>query len=595
MKKKSIKLIIILTLVFISIFSIYILAFNSDKKVLNTKEVEIFALTDRHIEIINSFELFKQKNGMYSTIVGLENTYSDYYTFYANLLLDSLDVSTNKQLINELNKKIEDKNFMKFNQEDVLKGIEKLYYIHKLMKLFNKEETSNFDIQQFKKYLSDEISFTYNEEGFFFAKELNEYKNDTKFLDVQIGHTLQTLELADEYGMLNEINIASVTKWLLASVEKSYSTNSFSRISYVHKLLEIIDAKSYINKIQFPDNKTLPRKIEGLYDIMEIEGFISLYMDNVLETNELVLDQIYSKIVKSLNYSIDDPQILYRKITCLNMLGKSSGIGDDYRNKIIFLLKRNEYKNGLYPIVTKYYSDFKQTYLSVASLMQLQSINKTDKSSIKVLLNGINIAELYNKDIYEAYCAVQLDKILELNVIGKHEKKIIEGKLLNLSINILDSNSIMQWKLKINFLNAVNHTFSLNDLPTNTKDILKKIKSNTSYFKEGTLFDLIFINTLYKTGLLRRDIEKCTSYIKNINTNVENESASYYIYYRYILLNNLKYDFDIDELKNYMKQLECMGGYLMSSKKSFYDIIATFYLIQLDAILCNGGRLEYEL
>lgn len=101
----------------------------------NLKHVNSVSMTDFD-DIKDNYASFENENGLFSVVAPLENTYSDYYTMYCNLLRDNLKIQINKKA---LSKKLIDLMSSDFKDTDkisnnVFEGIEQPYYLYILNK-----------------------------------------------------------------------------------------------------------------------------------------------------------------------------------------------------------------------------------------------------------------------------------------------------------------------------------------------------------------------------------------------------------------------------------------------------------------------------
>lgn len=101
----------------------------------NLKHVNSVSMTDFD-DIKDNYASFENENGLFSVVAPLENTYSDYYTMYCNLLRDNLKIQINKKA---LSKKLIDLLSSDFKDTDkisnnVFEGIEQPYYLYILNK-----------------------------------------------------------------------------------------------------------------------------------------------------------------------------------------------------------------------------------------------------------------------------------------------------------------------------------------------------------------------------------------------------------------------------------------------------------------------------
>lgn len=117
-------------------------------------------------DIKDNYASFENENGLFSVVAPLENTYSDYYTMYCNLLRDNLKIQINKKA---LSKKLIDLMSSDFKDTDkisnnVFEGIEQPYYLY----ILNKKLNLNLPLNNVKDIVSHMINESYREDGYFY-------------------------------------------------------------------------------------------------------------------------------------------------------------------------------------------------------------------------------------------------------------------------------------------------------------------------------------------------------------------------------------------------------------------------------------------
>lgn len=528
----------------------------------NLKHVNSVSMTDFD-DIKDNYASFENENGLFSVVAPLENTYSDYYTMYCNLLRDNLKIQINKKA---LSKKLIDLMSSDFKDTDkisnnVFEGIEQPYYLY----ILNKNLNLNLPLNNMKDIVSHMINESYREDGYFLPSF---YKEDTS-ISTKLSITLQTLEVAKELQLMDTIDKKAVINWTQKILEsKDLILADYYYLTQISNVLEVPLLTDSQIRTLLEQQQVEKWNADDLVDVIEMQAYVFLCKQFNL-SNEDKINLILSNIKNSLRIDIREPQILSRKV---ELLGEYNVEIDTYfKDKIDFLTKINKYDDETYPVITSYEEDLKQAF------MVKEIFNNLGERNIAFPNEAISRFEnsIQEQDLYDLYSIIKLKQ--EFGTQNDITDQIVE-RIKKERIETLNENNITTWGWQMLILKECGYKIEPGDLPGNINQIIDSIKNLTKPFNNN-LLNLILIDTLITIDL-NDDKQIYSDFVKQINVSDASEVLCYDVYYKNIILHRLG-EFDASDIEHFAKTLRRKGGFSMNKKQVFPDIRSTYLMMQL--------------
>lgn len=583
---------------------------TSSNIILNEKEKEL-------ADYLDSF----CKDAMYRGIT-TSGDYAEYYTLYFNLILNELKIKTDEGLYSAIKQKFLSKDFYDIRNSDFYFGVEKLYFIDNLIGSIKNNYHIAVDDEITKKIksdLKDMICDTYISDGYFLPKKYNGNKDVQE--DIKLMYTTQTLELAKKYNLISLVDRDKVKEWLLNYLKKDASKKSFTIFYKIFVSLNGIDENYKIDSTFIPGDNILASKIESKIDLIDMRSYVLLNKIGIVNSSKKRLEEIAREIKEKIKSTINtndimDPEMLYTELYLLRITGEDIPLSSTEVNKVKNLINSFQLNNGLYSGVVNEQVDYVQTCWadSVFLLLNKNELIKIDPKGLKSILNYQNICRLIEEDqYYMLYSLLKFDSLFEVNCLSSNEKKKTVILLLEKQPKEIDGENIESWSKIVNIVKLLAYKFQKEELPKNTDTLMNKIISDSSLtsglFKVGANSQaynkneavrinksdtLLFLDTVYRTGLYEKELINIAKSVKRTALNF-NEDVSYLnFYYKYMFLYETGEKIDLPEFNSQLKNFESSIGYSISSKYHFFDLKATYLLIQLNNIINQRGTQLYE-
>lgn len=481
----------------------------------------------------------------------------DYNTYYGNeilKLLDSVDVDL---IMNYIDTAVSGENFLAYKEGDIFESIEKVYYLQKLADSVD-EDYHNDKILEIVLSL---IQTSYDEEGFFYYEEFDEYLTDmteTDIRTVRLYHTMMTLYLCKEYSLTDRLDIGAIQEYIEASVALNCDAVNcyYAYLSYVYMN---INTDIFFDKEIYYDSNNL--------DIIELNAYVSLA--NELEVpiqSEIIGARMYAYVEECRMANMME---LYIAIDTLDKLNEP--VDDAWKDRIVSLLRMYQNEDGTFPCISYYILDNKQMLMhyEMTTRMGLEP----DITQYKQWL----VDDFDGQDYYDMYAYAYFASRLDMDT-GNLEKKLI-SELGNCTLD--NKSSIGYLLLALSELNIKADKYLNADVVSYVELI------SSSETMDYSAQDLILLYGALKSKIADVN-DTMVNTIKNMDTDKIETMQALMTYYKYEILTLAEEKMDkkgeiIDkmELENDLLKLRCQGGFKMDEEDYFLDLQATYYLIKL--------------
>jgi hypothetical protein len=565
MKWKTIifSLLITFGLIIIVIFNIP----NSSEIQESKKTLAIGRLDNiQHEDIVKKLNESRVGNADYSLTTGIEQSYSDYNTYYADKLYALLDSSKLKNKCRQIEQlTIEEQ--VKKNNQDIFNEIEKLFTTVDLVEI-----CKTVDKEQITDQVRAISSDTYQEkEGFFLANEMERFKNDEDYVGVKLNSTYMMVSLLVQYDEIDPSMKKEIIVWL-QSLDKSTSPQ---RKFYIDSIMKSL-GETELSK-QFSMTKPELSNTIDLNTAVELSFYAK-----VSPLQEKEKEEIVSLLEQNQKIRVEDMQYLYRLIETYHSLGK-----EPPKSFVEALLNEMSVydKKGSFPIITKYQPDYSQTFMSIAALTALKQEQAIDWNTISSDLEALTYEEIKDLEIYQKLSIVSMDNLANSDYqLSSDLRTKLQSTLENKAYDDFQRDNVMEWSFTLHSLRGLGYELEQENMPGEIKEGLHEIYEESKFMGEDLdLVALIFTDTIAQSGLYEEEVEKAVKELATLETKPEMELAAEYIFFKYSLMKKVGIPFDEEQQQKEIDSLKRNGGYTRSDANHFMDLRSTYLLIQLQA------------
>lgn len=582
---------------------------NKDKAIKADVLVNSISLNKRENQVCN-YVSNSLKSGMYQGIC-TNGVFSDYYTLYFNLIFQEINEKPEEGLYNSVKDKYLSKDFYDLKNTDFYIGIEKLYFIDKLLDICKQNNNIDKEItDKISEDLKNIIHSTYKPEGYFMPEE--DKANEGK-ADIRLMYTMETLELAKKYNFLALIDKKQVEAWLLNYLKQEESKKSYSIFYKLCSCLRIIDDNFKISSEDIPKDSTLPSEIKSKADLMNIEAYIVLSNMNIITVSADKLEKLKIDIEKELhkaidNYDILDPEIIYTELYSCKLLDKNLKIDSEEQEKLVSIAKGFQIKDGMFASVASEQVDFVQTSWAqtILYLLNKKELIPVDPTGLKKILRDEEINQMLSKNqYYVLYSLLKIDSMFNINSLEVNEKKKLIIALLAKQPKELNQSNLGSWAEIVDSLKLLGYKLKAEDLPKNTGEAVKRAETYNSLtsdlFKGSSNAgdnnisgNLTFLDALYGTGLYKKELAEIAKSVASVKIDFDKDLAYLDFYHKYMFLAEMGKAINESTFEAEIKNFERDFGYSKNNKEGFFDLNSTCFLLQLNNIVNKRGVGLYD-
>lgn len=499
-------------------------------------------------DIILAFSFFANKDNTISIKVPIEDTLSDYNTFYGNLIISKLvEGYVNEELISEINKMVGQEGYMEINENQIFEGVEKLYHFDILLEQMDSKYTHKRTNEQIEYLMDSHLHKEFFIDEYTYLRMSKHSEESEELYSAKLSHTMQTLKLLKRYDFLENIDKIGMASWLEKMEGK---TEKIIDKLYITRSLEILGFKKNVANIELYDGYNM--KIFA--DILELESYLLLSSEYGLEKDEKIVNEYLNQIHEEMEYiNISDLQKIYRYLSIIKMSGNT--VEKNMKDEILSLLEIYKYDNGLFPVITEFVPCFKQKLIYSVTM---------DALDIDYNFKYLDYSGAYY-DAFDVYAGARL-----------RNTPLLEAKEILDRLSVFSGGTVTQFAYYINALIEMGQKIDKKDLPENFVHHYKTIIENPKHIPG--IDDLILLDALLSAKIIdTKEIEFDIQSIPIENNEVELLS----LYYKYKILLDHNNPVDTDKLFGKIYEFRCEGGYKANRNNSFFDPFITSLILEL--------------
>lgn len=543
---------------FVVLYIVYLTNFKNVRQVINPA-VSVLDSNEVYKDIKLKYYSVIDEYGQIGFVEPVEGSYSDYNTYYGNIILLHLNQKIDVNLFEEIDSDLLQDDYMQRKGNESFENIERLYYYAHLL------DNSNLDYEynNMENHLKKWISTSYKT-GYFLdditAAEISVY--DEEYIEsVKLSYTFYTLYVERKYQQLSETNLKEIANWLTNSTNCNSVTCLKTKLD-IFKLIGHPIPKDFVkmlnNQKELLDNvKTL----QDVYSLVEIMKTLNVSID---------LDNAYydELILKLEMLDMSDLQGIYYVLKILD--NNENLVPSELKKSIVDKLVFYRYDNSRFSIITKYQLNAKQLKI-YHDFCRILAIEGRDQ----IITEYINVVSEKDMDYYDIYSAVLLDAIYGNDSSSMFNKEYFIDRLRKFTVN-----GRPECSYHIKSLLIIEPYIGIDDLPIAITDYFKILESDIDY--ELDLYDLMLIDSIMdiEQGIVGN---KIYDEIENQDYLDSDELLGLKLAYKYKIMLKLNRNDSIKNILELVDKLRINGGYKKTTTDNFADLQATHLLLEAQA------------
>lgn len=513
---------------------------------------------NEYSDILEKYKTIFGNNNSDSFVEPLEGTYSDFNTYYGNLIRKEIGNEISTLFLEVLNKQISKDSFMVRNYGEIFEDLEKLYFYDNL---------------------ANELNFSLD-----YDLVKSQYEKNHQNYYIEIQENIDKLQdIQDSKEIEYELSILWSQLYYASYLEQKYGTNDFVElIDWTMKLLDndaFLSLTSYKFKLdtisilnineESPEPLNVSSILELITDLQDVYSYSEMvengYDKAIFDSN--YIEQLHENLLLS---DFTDLQETYFQIKILTNLNEpiSSEIKEHLNNKFLIY----QYDNETLPVITKIVPSMKQLMMTNSLCNMI-----VNEKCIDVINLNLGLITEENMDSMDLYAKYIFGYILNNNV-PKDEDLIRE---FSNGRNYFDSSNITQLSYYLKTKKVVSKTVDIEDISFDFEKYFDSLDISSSNI---TLQDLILLDSLSNISthnIPNEIVEK----IRVLQFDPTDELFSFKFTYLYKIL--FKYEHDLEKLDELNKDfnkftdlLRFEGGYKQTESDSFANLQLTYLILE---------------
>ncbi len=473
--------------------------------------------------------------------------------------------------------------YIEDQQGGIFDCIERWNYFLTLTTSLNVDDSMTEDL---KTLLNDTYS-----DGYFICKSyLDEGTSPDDLLYIKLNHTMLSLKVAKVAGLILSVEQQKQIKhWLTHQLKNSDST--FALLFYVNESFNTLGEKFPVDLIKPIDY--FPQHINSSFDLLDLYHAVNLYKQGVIKVSQAEIKYLQNTLSPHV-LAWEDLGSIYRYLyICENL---NIPISSELKTNIIKYVKAMQRPDGFFPTITRLQEGYMQEYYvhSIFSIL--------DYEISELIISGDDLIEsLVSSNPmhpYEQYVRVQLLYLKKVPISNKVNAHIVNNALKWIP-DQLSINDVYPWSSLMHTLHKLNYRFSEEVLPNNITQVLNDIFQLKKPFQvdgdDGLLWELMLLDGLSVSGLLDKELKSnIQNFLQQIELNNDHDLAAYHLFYWGILSSKYNPGLETDFIMAKIYAMRGELGYTQNINESYFNLRATMYLINLEAVIKSKGEGLYE-
>lgn len=521
------------------------------------KEFRYIDKNNDYSDILDKYELIFNNNSD-SFVEPVEGTYSDFNTYYGNLIRKEIGNEINPLLIEILDEQISKDLFMIRKNGEVFEGLERLYFYDHLATELNLSLDYHLVKSQYvKHYREFHTEIKENIDKLQGVEDSNEMEYELSILWSQIYYATY---LEQKYGAGNFTELIDWTMKLL-------DNDMFLSLTTYKFKIDTLVILNMNNEWGQPLDKN--EVLEYITDLQDVYNYSEMVKNGHEEINfdNLYIDQLHENLLLA---DFSDLQEVYYQIKILKNLNEP--ISENTRKFLTRKFLIYQYDNETLPVITKIVPSIKQLMIT----NNLCNMLLNEKCIYVVNTNYEKFTE-DNMDSMDLYAKYIFDYIFKKSI--PEDDQLVE-KFLN-GRNYFDLSSITQLSHYLKTKSKINKNVNIEDISFDFVNYLDSLSLNSSNI---TVHDLILLDSLSDLSIQNIPFELVDK-IFNLEFNPNEDLYSYKVTYLYKII--FKYETDSEiisdlkkDFKKFTDSLRMEGGYKQNQSDSFANMPLTYLILE---------------